>query len=445
MNQADIATFNSRPSRPFNIIANTFEQGLSSGNFGYVRIESITTGTHVWGRVNLEGSTVAPPWGTLEGPNGSKNANYLEKQLVEVAIDLTAFGLDRRDETLVDPCSNLLGSLLVKTRSSAGGNSDSFTSELKDFAGPYVFGRSTNPTVSLAQGTPLSCTNTCTTLTATVNDMAGVSVLFTDANGVVLPADGPEPDFTRVVCAGGTYNVRVDAYAFPGCFRTDSIVVAPYTPNELEVACPQVVSINACATPEAIQTAFDNWKAGFSVNNNGGGGLVTNLAQVANLQLPPLCGGEVSFQLNAHDNCNVQESCNSSFTITPVPQVLITEPEDDSINACAGDEAILVDYNAWKAQFSVSGGCSPQGVITGDGALNYCGDSITLTYTVDDKCYNQQIRTATFTITPAPAVVVSDVQNASISACASEADINAAYAAWLGSFGVSGGCNPQGG
>ncbi|WP_164974517.1 hypothetical protein, partial [Flavobacterium amnicola] len=52
---------------------------------------------------------------------------------------------------------------------------------------------------------------------------------------------------------------------------------------------------------------------------------------------------------------------------------------------------------------------------------------------------------ATFTITPAPAVVVSNVQDASISACASEADINAAYAAWLGSFGVSGGCNPQGG
>ncbi|WP_164974500.1 T9SS type A sorting domain-containing protein, partial [Flavobacterium amnicola] len=64
---------------------------------------------------------------------------------------------------------------------------------------------------------------------------------------------------------------------------------------------------------------------------------------------------------------------------------------------------------------------------------------------VTDRCYAGGSDSATFTITPAPAVVVSNVQDASISACASEADINAAYAAWLGSFGVSGGCNPQGG
>ncbi|HKO78678.1 MAG TPA: T9SS type A sorting domain-containing protein, partial [Flavobacterium sp.] len=40
-----------------------------------------------------------------------------------------------------DPCANILGSLLVKTRSSGG----SLTSELKDFVGPFPFGNTETP------------------------------------------------------------------------------------------------------------------------------------------------------------------------------------------------------------------------------------------------------------------------------------------------------------
>jgi hypothetical protein len=83
--------------------------------------------------------------------------DYQEFQHVEIGINLTDFGLDRKGGT--DPWANLLGSLLVKTRSSAGGQTDSFGSELKDFAGPFPFGFSVTPKVERAVNREINCLN----------------------------------------------------------------------------------------------------------------------------------------------------------------------------------------------------------------------------------------------------------------------------------------------
>ncbi|PKH66075.1 hypothetical protein CXF59_08705, partial [Flavobacterium sp. ALD4] len=129
---------NNAPDRPFNVVAGTFVKGTDSGNFGYVQIAEKDPGVagdeSIFGRVNVEGSTLGTPWGTLEGPKADFSSEYLTLQHVEIGINLTTYGLDRRGSE--NPCANVLGSLLVKTRSSGG----SVTSELKDFSGPYQFG-----------------------------------------------------------------------------------------------------------------------------------------------------------------------------------------------------------------------------------------------------------------------------------------------------------------
>jgi hypothetical protein len=53
MDQADLASFNTLPNRPFNIDASSFEQGLDTGTFGYVRIEALNNAIpNIFGRVN---------------------------------------------------------------------------------------------------------------------------------------------------------------------------------------------------------------------------------------------------------------------------------------------------------------------------------------------------------------------------------------------------------
>ena len=71
----------------------------------------------------------------MEGPTAKYFDDIKKLQFSEYESQiLMALGLDSRIDS-TNPCQNLLGTLIVKTRSSS-----SFTAELKDFAGPYKFG-----------------------------------------------------------------------------------------------------------------------------------------------------------------------------------------------------------------------------------------------------------------------------------------------------------------
>jgi hypothetical protein len=443
MNSSILASFNTLPNRPFNIDVSSFESGLNSGTFGYVRIEARNNSTtSIFGRVNTEGATLATPWGTLEGENAMFNDNYSSLQFVEFGINLTAFGLDRRGET--DPCSNILGSLLVKTRSSAGGQSDSFTSELKDFAGPYIFGRATNPMVSLAQGDPLSCTNKNVTLTATVNESAGLTINFY----------GPDPDgdnndnYGPLVQSGtgltystnipGTYTVVAEAVAFPGCKRIDRVTILPFTPNELEVSCPQAVSLPACTSQEDINSAFNTWKSQFIVNNNGGAGLTQSptAQEIAALQAPNKCGGSVSVTLKASDICNTEESCTSTFKVdadTENPTISVVSSSDPK-GAC--NPTIVAPT------FKVEDGCDGNKDIVGvadKDVINGCFYSRTYRANYTDACNNAATEvTVTYTWKVESPVDVSGPSDVTYSRCdiATQEDLKAKFDEWLASFKV---------
>ncbi len=263
----------------------------------------------------------------------------------------------------------------------------------------------------------------------------GVSGGCNPQGGFTTPTTMPN------ICGGSinlTYNVTDKCYAGGSDSATFTITPAP----AVVVSDVQNASISACASEADINAAYAAWLGSFGVSGgcNPQGGFTTPTT------MPNICGGSISLTYNVSDRCYAGGSDSATFTITPAPAVVVSDVQNASISACASEADINAAYAAWLGSFGVSGGCNPQGGFTTPTTMpNICGGSINLTYNVTDKCYAGGSDSATFTITPAPAVVVSDVQNASISACASEADINAAYAAWLGSFGVSGGCNPQGG
>ncbi|GIZ09823.1 hypothetical protein FUMI01_25490, partial [Flavobacterium sp. UMI-01] len=228
---------NSNPLRPFTVDKNTaFEKGDGSGTFGYAAIiENVGSDTDIWGRVNINASTLAPPWGTLHGSGPSDVADYQPLQFVEIGINLTAFGLDKRGEQ--SPCSNLLGSLLVKTRSSGGGPSEgAFGSELKDFAGPFLFGNTgTPPVVTL---TPkAACAGVAINLTTGASTTGAAIEYFRDANYTdkILDPTAYMPGPTHIYA-------RSQSLSNPGCYGFGELDI---TVNPLPLA-PAGTDVTAC-------------------------------------------------------------------------------------------------------------------------------------------------------------------------------------------------------
>ncbi|MCY1719288.1 hypothetical protein OU798_02990, partial [Prolixibacteraceae bacterium Z1-6] len=139
---ADLDAFNLLPNRPFEFVIandaftacqNSFDQDPEDVNFGYQMIQLRSDlDPAVFTQLNDAGPVAAPPWGTIDSKGKVVN-QYPTNTLIEFAVNATALGFDTRSGD--DPCVSTLGSVVVKSRSSA-----SFTSSLKDMGGPFDLG-----------------------------------------------------------------------------------------------------------------------------------------------------------------------------------------------------------------------------------------------------------------------------------------------------------------
>ncbi len=140
---ADLEAFNLLPGRPFEFViandafyacTNSFDEDPEDDNFGYhmIQLRGDLPEDAVFTQLNDAGPVDAPPWGTIDS-KGKRVEEYATNTLVEFAVNATALGFDTRSGD--DPCVSTLGSVIVKSRSSA-----SFPSSLKDMGGPFDLG-----------------------------------------------------------------------------------------------------------------------------------------------------------------------------------------------------------------------------------------------------------------------------------------------------------------
>ena len=142
-----------------------YDGAFTGSPYGYASIIP-NNNNDACGLVNLEGQTsAAPPWGTLNTKSHVYNTSYADYSVLEVGVNMTAFGIDHASLLGSDPCIFPINTFLVKTRASA-----SFTAQLKDRAGPFTWGTPTitaavigpsliacdNPTASIARFTERS-------------------------------------------------------------------------------------------------------------------------------------------------------------------------------------------------------------------------------------------------------------------------------------------------
>ena len=86
-------------------------------------------------------------------------------------------------------------------------------------------------------------------------------------------------------------------------------------------------------------------------------------------------------------------------------------------------------------------GCN--GVLTNNnsGAPDHCGGTASVTFTVTSDCEAPKTCVATFTVTNAPAVVLTCPSNVTEAACQTQTAINTKFTNWLATAMHSGGCN----
>ncbi|MFV8377112.1 hypothetical protein ACNQGC_17535, partial [Flavobacterium sp. GSP11] len=172
--------------------------------------------------------------------------------------------------------------------------------------------------------------------------------------------------------------------------------------SNLAVTCAAPVTLPVCSTTEAITTAYNTWKAGFS--NTGGISPVTdNLAD-----FPPLgnltCGGQLTFEYKVFDACHeVPKTCTSTFTVVKdeVIPVIAALPAVSTINCPAVPvfaQATATD-NCTVASLTFADVTTP-----GNCPANY---SITRTWTAMDGCGNTSTATQTINVQDITAPVIA--------------------------------------
>ncbi len=355
---------NNLGARPFDVDKNVaFEKGLDSGDYGYAAINPIGGGVKMWGRVNdnfssYEGSrTFGPLWGTYEGTKPDAVDMYTRYQFVEIAIDLTAFGLDRRGAQ--NKCSNLLGSLMVKTRSSGGGpNEGAFGSELKDFAGPYLFGfTGEEPTLELTP-TAVSCNG--------ASD-GSISAAFGGGGSLEMNIDG------------GTFTaVTTSPKVFTGLTAGDHIIIVRRTSNidcfvskTVNISEPPALSCNAVPTNPLCSTGTGT----ITVTPSGGTGTKTytiagptvNTTGASSGIFTGLSAGNYTVTTTDANNCTT--TCTAMIVIPPA---LVASDSHVDVT-CLGftDGSVTVTFSGGTAPYMVN--FNGEGFVTQTSPKAYTG------------------------------------------------------------------------
>jgi hypothetical protein len=209
-------------------------------------------------------------------------------------------------------------------------------------------------------------------------------------------------------------------------------------PPELLVTCPDDTILAACSSASEIAAAYDQWIAGFT--HSGGCHATDNLNELPALS-DMTCGGSLSFTFVVESDCDTLE-CSSSFTVREAPELLVSCPDDINLPACTDQATTETAYNQWIAGFTYSGGCNASDNISEMPALSdlTCGGTISFTYMVESDCDTLEC-TRTFSVTPAPELIVSCPGDTMLTACTGQASIQAAYNDWVAGFTFSGGCN----
>jgi len=398
-NGMDTATYNALPvATRIYTFTGVFDGASSAAPFGYAEIRPKTgfsPSSCLFISVTNTASPLGAPWGSLSAQNASFQTNLEPLQLVEVAIDFSAFGLD------IDPlsgnCFNLFGSLLIKTRSST-----SFTSEMKDFAGPFIFGNFQEVNANAGQDKNLACSVTSAVLNGS-STTPGATYSWTVLSGTGGNIVSGANTATPTVNSAGTYVLTVSNPSLATCVATDTVIVVG-TPDITPptVSCPPAVTRHCTDEIPAPPANLAEFVAqGGSASDISG---VINISSSDGPLTGGLCGGTITRTFTIKDQCNNATTCTQVITINDdIAPIIVSGPASQTLGCNPTIPAADISL------VSATDNCS--GVTVSalpDVTIGDCNRTLTRTYVATDGCGNTSNYTQTFTFkfdTVAPVIV----------------------------------------
>ncbi|NND26865.1 MAG: hypothetical protein HKO00_12655, partial [Flavobacteriaceae bacterium] len=317
---------------------------------------------------NTDGDVAAPPWKTIS-TNGGVTDVYVDPTFTEFGVNATQFGLDQSSVNGI--CSNVFGSVIVKSRSST-----SFTAELKDLVGPFTLGDTPEYSVTIAKSGDLNCVVNEVTLTATALP-PGAYTYEWFKDGILIVGEITD---TLLVTMPGSYSVKA---TLPGGCTAESEPIAVLqniieptvtaTGGILECAVEQVQLMGTIGSTNPDADLTFEWTGPDSYSNT--------------TELNPIVTVAGDYTLTVTDNNN---GCDN-FDIAVVsgdPDVeppVITCPSDVNVQ-CSGDVP-APDINLVTA--TDNSGAPPTVIHVGDSSDGLtCPETITRTYRATDACGN---------------------------------------------------------
>jgi hypothetical protein len=189
----------------------SFDGASNSSQFGYASIRPKVSGTYYTGLQSGNG-TWAGPFGFINGGN-TYQTTYAARQFMEFSVNLTFLGLDPLTLLSGGACGLPFRRILVKTRTST-----SFSSELKDFIGPFDFFKA--PPVKAVAEVPLFC-GVMSTSDIKVLQPLDASVYTWHTPDGMIEGSNTGPQITAN--APGTYIVTQQLLDGCGAFATDTV------------------------------------------------------------------------------------------------------------------------------------------------------------------------------------------------------------------------------
>ncbi|MCB0546288.1 MAG: T9SS type A sorting domain-containing protein, partial [Phaeodactylibacter sp.] len=241
-------------------------------------------------------------------------------------------------------------------------------------------------------------------------------------------------------CMNGQQVVTIEVYAADQCNQTTPITCSftVKAPAPLVAFCPGNMQISECLTQADVDNAFAAWIGQFTAT----GGCNPQGSDLSQYTAPNFCGGTVTVNFTASDDCGRSDVCSATFTV--VSGLAVSCPSDLNLTSCISQADVDMAFANWLGQFSTSGGCNPQSTdLSQYYPPSLCGGRVTVIYKAKDICGREASCTATFSVGGPEPLTVSCPSNLQIGSCLTQAQVNSTFATWLSQFSTSGGCMAQ--
>ena len=388
-----------------------FDGDNNSSIYGYASI--VTSASDIFSSGHTT-PTAAPPWGTLTDGGGNASSTYYQGSLAEVGLNLTALGIDPSLASGGNPCDAPFSRIIVKTRSSA-----SFTSQLKDFAGPYAFLDAPIIDVNIDDPGVFTCENPTLTLSPTSPSATAYYEWSTTDGAFQNPTtdDGTTQTFVgqnAIITLPGTFTLN--AAPFAGCTSNSNSIVVDAAPCAVDDFMGTMVenvgniTYNVLTNTDGTTDTDLNNNIVVSTLNN------TGLVQPSNGSISiNTATGEITYTPNADffGNDSFEYQICDANGLCDVALVTVTVLEDSdgdgvaNVNDLDDDNDGILDINECEISstadlelFNTSGGAT-QNVSLDSGANGFVLEVVRLDNSFNVSINGNQLATTDFNFTTA--------------------------------------------